>query len=226
MSAYELERQRNIARNMEMLSSLGLQTAPKLPPPSTMRTDNKKRSETSRRRSKSAGSAASGMLPVRSSQRIKRMAPDAASVALALQLAEELSDDDSHEISDAESLPAREAIPHFRTQNYDSMLLPSNISAPFSLASNHVTILDLGHIVTAPELCHLYWSAPTSMFRHLYPVGFKSTKWHFDREWTMTISESQIGPVFTVQATTGGPVYQGRSATKPWSDICAALAHQ
>ena len=60
-------------------------------------------------------------------------------------------------------------------------------------------------------------------FHHQYPVGYRASKFHFGREWQMSIEEGMEGPVFKVWDQTG-KTYTGVTPTGPWTDVCLAFA--
>ncbi|KAI9026965.1 hypothetical protein DFJ74DRAFT_604176, partial [Hyaloraphidium curvatum] len=64
-------------------------------------------------------------------------------------------------------------------------------------------------------------------FHHPYPIGYMATKFHFGREWTMTIREApdpdsdEHGPlIFRVDDVANRLSFEGYSATTPWTAIC------
>ncbi|KAJ3038582.1 hypothetical protein HDV00_000513 [Rhizophlyctis rosea] len=102
--------------------------------------------------------------------------------------------------------------------------LSTNISFPLSLMSIRTTIWEIGTLVTDPGRCEKFWSHKSAMYKHPYPVGFRASKVHFDREWTMKIEHGgDVGPVFSVTGS-NGTTYSGSTPTKPWTDVCIALA--
>ncbi|KAJ3257347.1 hypothetical protein HK103_004567 [Boothiomyces macroporosus] len=91
------------------------------------------------------------------------------------------------------------------------------VSFPFTLLSIQVTVWNLGKLVDDPR----YWSSAACQYRHPYPIGYTCSKYHFGREWIMTITESEEGPLFHVIGEK--KVYTGYSPTSPWTDICIDL---
>ena len=63
------------------------------------------------------------------------------------------------------------------------------------------------------------------MYFHPYPVGYKASKYHFNRLFHMTIEENEYGPIFTV-STEDGRVWSGDSPTKPWTKACIAYSNR
>ncbi|KAJ3411984.1 hypothetical protein HDV05_001413 [Chytridiales sp. JEL 0842] len=99
---------------------------------------------------------------------------------------------------------------------------PIVISTPFTIGSSKVTVWEVGKLVTDPKKADLYWSQRGCRYRHMYPVGFRATKFHFGKDWEMRIEESDLGPLFIVKAL-DGPEFSGYAPTSPWTDACIAL---
>ena len=60
-----------------------------------------------------------------------------------------------------------------------------------------------------------YWSSPSCLFHHAYPVGYRASKAQFGRSFRMSISPGATGPVFQARA---------RGVRAPYEAIrCAAL---
>ncbi|KAJ3268183.1 hypothetical protein HDV01_003347 [Terramyces sp. JEL0728] len=101
-------------------------------------------------------------------------------------------------------------------QNSDHAI---TVSFPFTLLSIQVTVWNLGKLVDDER----YWSSSSCQYKHPYPIGYTCSKYHFGREWVMTITESEDGPLFHV---IGNKVYTGYSPTSPWTDICIDLQNK
>ncbi|KAJ3268382.1 hypothetical protein HK104_005386, partial [Borealophlyctis nickersoniae] len=229
VSEYELERQRNIERNKEVLRSLGLMSDSLAEKPVVQ--SEPKAKEPAKKRAFSAGRALTrakiGKPPpvVRTSRRIKGDAPElttAESIAQ-IDLLESLTSSRTplSSVQLPVSLPSIDEPSIPLTTKLGSA--PINLCLPLTLTSIRVTIWEFGRLVTDPERAGLYWSHKSCTFKHPYPVGFRATKNHFNREWTMEIAEGADGPVFKVTSDTG-ITYEGPTPTKPWTDVCIALA--
>ncbi|KAF9354080.1 hypothetical protein BGX26_008109 [Mortierella sp. AD094] len=83
------------------------------------------------------------------------------------------------------------------------------------------TIWDIGKIYKGKENRLKYWSGKGSMYRHPYPVGFRAEKHVFRERYTMHIKEGPDGPLFVVESESGN-VYEGSSPTLPWTKVCLA----
>ena len=100
------------------------------------------------------------------------------------------------------------------------LVLPKHeIKAPFTLRSIGVTVLSLGEIYRG-QWKNKYWSSTGCLFHHAYPVGYKATKWHFNRHYTMWIEAGEYGPIFAVREDSSNIVFRGESPTKPWTKVC------
>ena len=101
------------------------------------------------------------------------------------------------------------------------LVLPEHdIKAPFTLRSIGVTVWSLGEIYRG-EWKNKFWSSTGCLYHHAYPVGYKATKRHFNRSYTMWIEAGDRGPVFFVREEGPNPlVFKGESPTKPWTKIC------
>ncbi|KAI8340245.1 hypothetical protein BC941DRAFT_338529, partial [Chlamydoabsidia padenii] len=56
-------------------------------------------------------------------------------------------------------------------------------------------------------------------FKHPYPIGYRATKAHFGNQYTMTISEGENGPLFSVQVNSS-QTFTGATPTAPWTTAC------
>ncbi|UPR04828.1 hypothetical protein HOP50_18g81730 [Chloropicon primus] len=99
------------------------------------------------------------------------------------------------------------------------VLCKHEIRAPFTLKSIGVTVLDLGKIHRG-QWKNKYWSNTGCLFHHAYPVGYKATKWHFNKLYTMWIEAGEYGPTFAVREEETNLVFRGESPTKPWTKVC------
>ncbi|KAI8926219.1 hypothetical protein BC831DRAFT_457458 [Entophlyctis helioformis] len=214
LSPYELERQRNIARNQEMLRMLGLATGGDSRS-ATSATAAAAAGSAKRKRQSEPHAASKGQTkePTRRSARRQSQGP----------LSEAVSDAHDTKAVRKRAAASATAAALIPSDGASFGNVPWSVSAPFTIWSNRVTITRLGSLVTDPSSAALYWCHPGCMFRHPYPVGFESTKWHFDRQWTMCISSSETGPVFTVTSD-NGRVFSGSSPTRPWTDVCNAMS--
>ena len=97
-----------------------------------------------------------------------------------------------------------------------------HVAAPFSLASIGVTVLDLG-VVHRAAFAPRYWSSKGCLYHHAYPVGYRASKTHFGRSWTMTIDAGEVGPIFRVVDDASGAVFEGVTPTKPWTAVCESM---
>ncbi|CAO3597689.1 unnamed protein product [Absidia cylindrospora] len=96
--------------------------------------------------------------------------------------------------------------------------MPMNIEGPFTLASIGTTVWDLGKIYTG-EHRPKYWSRSGCKYFHPYPIGYRATKSHFGNQYTMTISEGEEGPLFSVQVNSS-EIFTGHTPTAPWTTAC------
>ncbi|KAI9593155.1 hypothetical protein BDF19DRAFT_497896 [Syncephalis fuscata] len=83
------------------------------------------------------------------------------------------------------------------------------------------TIWDIGHLVTDERKLQ-FWSNRACMFHHPYPVGYRASKYHFGREYWMTIEADEDGPIFTVFTEDRQHNFEGRTPTQPWTQACLA----
>ncbi|KAJ3193871.1 hypothetical protein HK101_003951 [Irineochytrium annulatum] len=205
MSAYEIERERRIRQNREQLMSLGMVTTVEPPQLEVVKKSNKK---------KIRAPDYVPPDPERLSRRLRGEKPEdiryGKSKRNLLGNEEEPASED-----DLDKARANEFVAELRRD-------PIVVGAPFTLGSSKVTIWELGKILEEPRRRELFWSQRGCRYRHQYPIGFKATKMHFGKEWTMTITDSSEGPIFTVQAE-DGPMFVGASPTRPWTDVCIAL---
>jgi len=100
------------------------------------------------------------------------------------------------------------------------LVLPNHrIEAPFTLLSIGVTVWDTGKIHRG-KWANNYWSSTGCLYHHAYPVGYRATKTHFDRDYEMRIEGSERAPVFVVKDIGSGQTFRGLSPTKPWTQVC------
>jgi hypothetical protein len=95
----------------------------------------------------------------------------------------------------------------------------TKIYAPFTLISSQITVWSMGALVE-----NTHFSSHGCKFRHPYPVGYVCTKYHFNREWLMYITEND-GLNFNV-VMDNGRIFSGDSPTHPWTDICIHLSNR
>ncbi|KAI9593158.1 hypothetical protein BDF19DRAFT_467314 [Syncephalis fuscata] len=226
LSDFERQRVENIQRNEELLAQLGLSKK------ETIKADNdhsvnKTSSRSIRRR---VLPIAAVLKPSRASKRLRGEAPllkplsNPEDLVEKRQIAAELEDkenenDKNDENDDAWNKLSRGFKWHLSFR-YKSMI-PRCISAPLTLWSIGTTIWDIGHLVTDERKLQ-FWSNRACMFHHPYPVGYRASKYHFGREYWMTIEADEDGPIFAVFTEDRQHNFEGRTPTQPWTQACLA----
>ena len=237
MNEYEAERERRIAANKERMRALGLGAgshafdsalAPMDPNAPTLEGSSNKRPRKRYERAAAAqlngGSAGQRSAPARESRRLRGYRADLREIAPG-------PGDKARPIDDTTDGQIQ---PHLQPSNAverdgakrRGIAFPdprddpnSTVSAPFTLASLRVSVLDLGAIHRGP-FPQNYWSSRGCIYHHPFPVGYRARKTHFGREWEMRIDAGECGPSFVVTDVATGELHAGDSPTQPWTKVC------
>ena len=237
MNEYEAERERRIAANKERMRALGLGAgshafdsalAPMDPNAPTLEGSSNKRPRKRYERAAAAqlngGSAGQRSAPARESRRLRGYRADLREIAPG-------PGDKARPIDDTTDGQIQ---PHHHPSNAverdgakrRGIAFPdprddpnSTVSAPLTLASLRVSVLDLGAIHRGP-FPQNYWSSRGCIYHHPFPVGYRARKTHFGREWEMRIDAGECGPSFVVTDVATGESHAGDSPTQPWTKVC------
>ncbi len=84
-----------------------------------------------------------------------------------------------------------------------------------------MTVWELGQ-VQRESFAPRFWSSKGCLFHHAYPVGYRASKSHFGRAYTMQVLAGDAGPRFRVTDDATGAAHEGPSPTQPWTAVCVA----
>jgi len=96
-----------------------------------------------------------------------------------------------------------------------------SVVAPFTLRGMAVTVWELGSI-QRDSFAPRFWSSKGCLYHHAYPVGYRASKAHFGREYSMHILAGPCGPRFRVVDAASGQAFEGDSPTQPWTLVCVS----